>query len=130
VTQPSKNGNAGSILCIPTQMSQPILSQPEALPIGRRWGSRTSWTPSAVARANRTKAPRGEVNPPDGASKRLATQKRARHKPGLEEHLQSLALEALRREPIVDFLSGLILGQAVALLDLPFEFLTAAVDGS
>jgi hypothetical protein len=36
----------------------------------------------------------------------------------------------LRREPVVDFLSRLILGYAVTLLDLAFEFLTAAIDGS
>ena len=56
--------------------------------------------------------------------------RKARHKAGPEEHLQSFVLKALRRKPIVNFLPSLILGYAVALLDLAFELLTAAVDGS
>jgi hypothetical protein len=36
--------------------------------------------------------------------------KKARHKAGPEEHLQSFVLKALRRKPIVNFLSSLILG--------------------
>ena len=47
-----------------------------------------------------------------------------------EEHLQSVGLKVLRRKPSVYVLPGLILGYAVALLDLAFEFLTAAIDGS
>ena len=39
-------------------------------------------------------------------------------------------LKALRRKPVVDFLARLILGYAVALLDLAFELFTAAIDGS
>ena len=46
-----------------------------------------------------------------------------------EEHLQSVRLKVLRRKPSVYVLPGLILGYAVALLDLAFEFLTAAIDG-
>ena len=38
-------------------------------------------------------------------------------------------LKVLRRKPSVYVLPGLILGYAVALLDLAFEFLTAAIDG-
>src|SRR5262245_9454416 len=36
---------------------------------------------------------------------------------------------ALGREPVVNFPPSLILGQAVALLDLAFEQLTATLDG-
>jgi hypothetical protein len=44
-----------------------------------------------------------------------------------EEHLQCVRLKVLRRKPSVYVLRGLILGYAVALLDLAFEFLTAAL---
>ena len=44
-----------------------------------------------------------------------------------EEHLQCVRLKVLRRKPSVYVLPGLILGYAVALLDLAFEFLTAAL---
>ena len=47
-----------------------------------------------------------------------------------EEHLQWVRLKVLRRKPSVYVLPDLILGYAVALLDLAFEFLTAAIDGS
>jgi hypothetical protein len=54
------------------------------------------------------------------ASCRLKMYNRASGGPGLE---------ALRRKPVVNFLPGFVLGQAVALLDLAFEFLTAAING-
>ena len=49
------------------------------------------------------------------------TKKKARHEAGPEEHLQSVGLKVLSRKPSVYVLPGLILGYAVALLDLAFE---------
>jgi hypothetical protein len=62
--------------------------------------------------------------PPEEAQKR-----KARHKAG-RSIFKAVGLKVLRRKPSVYVLPGLILGYAVALLDLAFEFLTAAVDGS